>query len=274
MTLVILVLGTAIAGAAQQSDGPPAATVEAAQAILDAGAKHKNPDTRKETAAAIGLIGYSKEVVAGLAELLKDPDYQVRQAAVGALADLNHPSAVPLLASALEDSVAEVAFLAARHLWAMKDPRGRELLHDVVDKEQKGSSNPLVTTWRKTTRQFKTPKSALMYSVRQGIGFVPVPGLGFGYSAAMSMLLDPSLTPRATALLLLANDASEDVCTLARRGLKDDDWTLRAVAVQVLAQQGSIEDRPALADLFDDRREKVRLRAAAAYLRLGLAAGR
>ena len=243
-----------------------------ARTILQEGYADKNPDTRRDVAAAIGLIGAREKVVSGLEQILKDPDYQVRAAAVGALADLRDKSTVPLLEQALRDSVPEVAFPAARALWALKEQSGREALLAIYQKQEKGSSNALTSTWRKTRRQLKTPRSALMFGMQQGMGFVPVPGLGMGYSAVESMVSDPTFSVRATAFLMLSSQADEGVVALAHTGLIDDDWSVRAVSIQILAMQGKPSDGAAVARLFDDKKQKVRFRAAAAYLRFGLEA--
>ena len=66
-------------------------------------------------------------------------------------------------------------------------------------------------------------------------------------------------------------DRDLPVVHAAPKDLDDSDWTLRAVAVQIVAQRGSADDCPALAKLFGDNREKVRPRAAAAGLQLDTA---
>ena len=57
-------------------------------------------------------------------------------------------------------------------------------------------------------REFHSFQSGAMFTVSQGIGCVPLPGVGEGFSAMADLLGDPNLSPRATALLLLAKEAN------------------------------------------------------------------
>ena len=243
-----------------------------ARDILQAGIADKNPDTRRDVVSAIGLTGAKEKLVSDLTPLLDDPDFKVRTAVVRALGDLNDKQAVPLLERELRDAVPEVAFAAAKVLQAMGEPSGKDALLAVYGRETKGSSNFVSAKFRDTIRQFKTPRMALMFGVRQGIGFVPVPGLGFGFEALDGMISDPEFSVRATALLLLASERSSEVVGLAQTALGDKDWSLRAVGLQILAMQGTPAERDRIARLFEDKKDRVRFRAAAAYLRLCLVA--
>jgi HEAT repeat protein len=108
-----------------------------------------------------------------------------------------------------------------------------------------------------------------MFAVQQGAGFIPVPGLGAGLSAMNSMLLDADFSARAYALTLLATDRKQNQTTsLLTEALKDEDWSVRAAAVQAIASGSRLSMRQELPPLFSDRNRKVRYRAAAAYLRL------
>ncbi len=89
--------------------------------------------------------------------------------------------------------------------------------------------------FRDTMRRLKTPKSTLLFAVEQGIGFVPVPGLNEGYSALTSMLTDAELSPRAASLLMLSSDRSDEIRTLIEGSFQDDDWSVKAAAIQITA---------------------------------------
>jgi HEAT repeat protein len=85
-----------------------------------------------------------------------------------------------------------------------------------------------------------------------------------------ALLLAPSFSPRANALLMLAVEPGESTERMLRDGLSDEDWSVRAAAVQSIAMQNRVEQRVELQALLGDKKDKVRLRAAAAYLRLTL----
>jgi HEAT repeat protein len=267
MRFILMLLVLAAAGATQDVTEP---VVTNCRAILSDGYHSKNPDLRAETAAVLGLVGKDPRVVDGLQGMLGDSDYRVRIAAIGGLADLSDVGKDPLLERMLADDVPEVAFSAAKVLWSHRNPAARALLEEIVSREEKAASGFFARKMRDTGRMFKTPKTAMMFGVRQGLGFVPVPGLGMGFSAMEALLLDPSFSPRANALLMLAVEPGESTERMLRDGLSDEDWSVRAAAVQSIAMQNRVELRVELQALLGDKKDKVRLRAAAAYLRLTL----
>jgi len=141
------------------------------------------------------------------------------------------------------------------------------MLIAVVEKEQKAESNPLRIRLRNLIRRMKTPRSAVFLAVEQGAGFIPVPGMGEGISAMSALLNDENCSPRATALLLLASDKSADVRALIEQAFVDDDWSMRAAAVQLIARPQNALWRTRLLPALHDTNKKVRFRAAAVYLR-------
>ncbi len=262
---MLLLLLTCLAAAADPNESKAAR-------VLDETLAQKNPDDRADAVAAYGLIGLRGGALARLSTFLKDPDYKVRLSAIAVLSDFNDRRTIPVLRTALEDSVPEVAFSAARVLFRLKDPHGREFLLDVVSKEEKAKSGLISSTLRDTTRQWKTAKSALLFTVRSGSGFIPLPGVGMGFAAAQSLFADADFSARANSILLLSTERSAEIDSLIANGLQDGDWSVRAASAQALALRDRPASRGALAVLFDDKKEKVRVRAAAGYLRLTLVA--
>jgi HEAT repeat protein len=82
------------------------------------------------------------------------------------------------------------------------------------------------------------------------------------------MLNDEGFSARATALLLLASDPSPDVRMAIEQAFLDDDWSMRATAVQLVVRPQNARWRNRLIPLIDDSSKKVRFRAASAYLRV------
>lgn len=243
-------------------------TAPHAKEVLDTGLHSKNPDTRKQAVLAIGLFRDAAAARELLLPMLKDSDTQVRIATVSSLTDLHDRAAIPGLRRALDDSVPEVAFAAAKSLCNLHDPTGEEAIIAVLEGERKAGSNPIRAKFRDMARMMHTPETALMVGIRQGVGFAPVPGLGEGVGALQDLVTDKETSPQATAALLLSKDKS----AAARQALKDalysEHWPVRAAAAQAIGMSNDSKRANLLAPLLDDGNERVRFRAAGAWMRL------
>jgi HEAT repeat protein len=239
-----------------------------ARSVLSQGASDNDPATRREVAIALSLIN-SRDTSAGLlATLAKDKDYSVRETAILTIGEINDPKLATVVLPALDDDVPEVAFAAARTLAKLRRPEGKRALVSIVSKETKGESGFFKDKVRDVARRMRTPKSALLFTVQTGIGFVPIPGIGQGFSAMNSMLADADFSARATALLVLAIDRTPEVRTILTQSFVDEDWSVRAAAVQAAALRNEPVWQPRLESMLNDSNKKVRFRAAAVYLRL------
>ena len=238
------------------------------QEILEKALKDKNPDTRKQAAIALSLVGSAETFPSQLEALLTDKDVEVRLAVIASLTDLKNDRTVPALSKALDDDVPEVAFAAARSLWALNDPEGKAALLSVLSGETKTSSGFIATQKRDAIRMMHTPKTMFLFALRQGAGLAPVPGLGAGISSMQALLSDPSVSGRATAALLLGKEKDEQTISELKDALHDKDWSVRAAGVHSLVLQDNPAFQADLVPLLDDKNEPVRLRAAAGYLRL------
>jgi HEAT repeat protein len=183
-------------------------------------------------------------------------------------------SATDALRKALDDDVPEVSFAAARALWSRHDPDGRKALLAVLEGESKTSSGFFTKQKRDALRMMHTPRTTFLYAVRQGVGFAPVPGLGEGISSMQAILTDPGVSGRATAALLLGKDADPATETALKDALYDKDWRVRAAAVHSLALRNDPRAKKDLDPMLEDDKEEVRLRAAAAWLRLSSIQGK
>lgn len=239
-----------------------------AHAVLATGAAEQDPNTRRETAVALSLISSRDSSTALLNTLATDKDHAVRETAILSIGELGDGKLAAAVLPALKDDVPEVAFAAARTLARLKHPQGKQALISIVSKETKAESSFFREKIRDVARRMRTPKSALLFAVQYGAGFAPVPGLGQGFSAMNSMLADEEFSARATALLVLATDRSKEVRSLIAESFSDEDWSVRAAAVQAAALRRERAWSPRLVALLDDKEKKVRLRAAAVYLRL------
>jgi HEAT repeat protein len=246
----------------------PSANHIRATGVLNESQRDKNPDTRKQAAQAMGLIGPQEPYVSQVAAMLYDKDVEVRVAAITSLVDLKNSGTAAALQPLLDSDVPEVSFAAAKGLWALQAPEGREALLSVLGGESKTKSGFITRQKRETLRMFHTPKTMFLFVLQQGANLAPVPGLGAGVSSVEGILSDASVSGRAATALLLSTDKDPRVVQALREALTDKEWAVRAAGAHAIA----LRNDPALATdlipLFDDKKEAVRVRAAAGYLRL------
>lgn len=246
----------------------PVSIQERARVLLDNSLKDKNPDTRTHAVQALGLVSPSEPYLSQLEAMLDDKDVPVRLAAITSLVDLKNPRTVPTLLKALDSDVPEVSFAAAKALWALDEPSGREALVSILGGETKTASSFLTKQKRAAVRMLHTPQTMFMFAVKSGAAFAPVPGLGAGISSLQGILSDPSVSGRAAAALLLSLDDSPEVLPALRDALSDSNWSVRAAAVHAIALRNDPALEADLIPILDDKKEAVRVRAAAGYLRL------
>jgi HEAT repeat protein len=255
-------------GAVGQTPPAPSSQHDRAIALIDEGLTNKNPDTRKHAVQALGLAAVREPYLTQCEAMLDDKDVEVRLATVTSLVDLKNKRTLAALQKALNDDVPEVSFAAAKALWSLHEPAGRDALVAVLSGETKTSSSFLTKQKREALRMFQTPRTLFTFALMQGIGMAPIPGVGQGVSSLQGILSDPGVSGRAASALLLSSDQTPEVLQALRDGLTDKDWSVRAASVHAVA----LRDTPALAGdiapLFDDKNEAVRLRAAAGWLRL------
>ena len=234
------------------------------QRALDAG----NPETRKQAVVALSLTAGRGPLFDQLEQMLQDKDVEVRQAVVASLADVKSESSTAVLHKALEDAVPEVSFAAAKALWARHDRVGRVALLAVLAGESKSSSNFFSKQKREALRMMHTPRTTFLFAVQQGVGFVPVPGLGEGIASMQGILASSGVPGRASAALLLGADRDPATIDALRDALSDKDSSVRAAAVHSISLRNDPAMKKELEPLLQDDNEPVRLRAAAGYLRL------
>ena len=246
----------------------PADTVQRCRSMLAEAAQDKNPDVRKRAAEALSLVGVKDNALQSLAPMLDDHDVSVRIAVVITLGDFKDNRTLPLLKKALQDPVSEVDFAAAKVLYQLHDPDGVQFLLAVVSGESKATSSFLSKEKRSALRLLHTPTKLFTTVAIGAAGFAPVPGLGLGLSSAQGILSDPDSSARAASLLLIEDTHDPALTDAVGSALSDKEWSVRAAAVHLVATHPYPGFRQNLVPLLDDNKEAVRLRAAAAYIRL------
>jgi HEAT repeat protein len=242
-----------------------------ARSILREGLEASDPLVRVEAITATSMIGYHELVLARLEHCLKEKDVRVRLAAVHAFVDLASPQGIEPLRSVLQnDKVPEVAFAAAQALQKLNDPAGAKALMEVYEGKRKSTSGMIEQKERETTNQFHSFYSSLMFITSKGIGYVPVPGVGEGFTALEALTHDKGVSDRARVVLILGGSNSTETLDWLRGALQDKDWSVRAAAAQMIAHGAHVELRDNLVPLFSDKNRKVRFRAAGAFLHVAL----
>ena len=255
----------------QAGETPFQQNVTRARALLREGLESSDYTVRIQAIIAASMVGSNEALVERLDGFLKDKNVDVRLATVHALADLKTPQIKDGLRKALEqDSSPEVSFAAAKILAGLNDPAGTRALMDVYDRKRRTRSSLIQQKKRSFFEEFHSPESTLIFILSQGIGYVPVPGAGDGFSAVSELLKDPNLSDRAQSLFVLTRTNNQESIELLHKAIGDDDWSVRAAAAQIIAHTARAELREQLLPLFEDKNHKVRLRAAGAYLHLRL----
>ena len=243
---------------------------EQSRAILDKALKESNPDTRKQAVIALSLAGTSEPFLSQVESMLDDKDVEVRLAAVASLVDLPSDRTSVKLHKALNDDVPEVSFAAARALWTLNDPEGKAALFSILSGETKATTGFFPKQKREAMRMMHTPRTMFMFALVTGAAFAPVPGVGAGIASMQGLLSDSGVSGRATVALLFAQEKNAGTLQALRDALSDKDWSVRAAAVHSLALWNDPSLEEDIVPLLDDKKEGVRLRAAAGYLRLEL----
>jgi HEAT repeat protein len=246
---------------------PAPKTGDQAYSLLYGALEARNPDTRKEAVRALSLIGGSEPFAARLESMMADKDVPVRLATIEALTELKTSHAVELLRKALTDGVPEVRFAAAKALFTLNDPAGRQALISILNGQAKTSSGLVAEHARESRRMLATPKTLLTVAVH-GASFAPVPGIGAAAYAISKIVHDSAVSGPAVAALLLGKDGDPAVVAALREALSAKNASVRAAALRAIATQNDAALETDVIPLLGDRNQAVRLQAAACYLKL------
>jgi len=247
----------------------PSVDIDMAHNILNVGLASNDPNMRTRAIAAVGMIARTQSVRKRIEGFLSDKNVQVRIAAVDTLADLGSHESIPALENTMDnDPVPEVEFAAAKALFKLGDPKGKETLKMVLYGNIDAKSSYIERQKRKILSNFYSLHRATLFVLDEGSGFVPVPGVGMGMSEVVNLMNDTELSPRATIVLMLGHQKGADSDRMLKFALKDKDWTVRASAILMIALTARQELRENLVPLMSDNDARVRFRAAGAYLHL------
>jgi HEAT repeat protein len=233
---------------------------------LDRGLHDNNPAKRVHAVNAMSILRPDARSVKLVESAFDDKDYSIRQAACSTLAQMKSRQAIPKLKQALDDKSAEVVFAAAKALYDLGDPMGRQVLTAVLLGDQADSSNFFASSMHDMRAKMHDTKGLMLLGVREGAGVFLGPA-GAGIGVAEGLLKDANASGKTVAAALLAQDRNPESVKALREGLGDKNWTVRAACARALAVAGRVEAAKEIGDLLDDKREEVQYSAAAAMIR-------
>ena len=241
--------------------------VDHAWEILNRGLHDSNPVKRAQAVAAMGIMRPQPKSVALVEAAFEDKDYSVRQAACVAIEQMKSRQSIGKLHEALNDKAPEVVFAAAKALYVMGDPTGRQVLVAVLLGDQADSSNFFASSIHEMKAKMHDPKGLVLIGVKEGAGAFLGPA-GMGIPVAEGLLKDANASGKTVAVALLAKDTQPETLKAIRQALGDKNWTVRAAASRTLAMADKTEAFGEIAALLDDKKDEVQYSAAAAVIRL------
>jgi HEAT repeat protein len=246
----------------------PAENSERAWALLtNTVTDTKHVDTCIQALAALGTMGSNDRAAGFIITALKDPERDIRTAAILAAGQTKNPRLTPNLRAALDDVEPEVAFAAATTLWKMHDHSGEDILVAVANGDRRGNATLMNGAKHTMSRDMHSPATLAKIGAMQGAAILLGP-FGFGISAVEYARKNGADSVRGSAIDLLAEEHTTAIHSTLIDALGDKDQAVRAAAAKALGQWPDAATASALAPLIDDPKLPVRLTAAAAYLRV------
>lgn len=249
----------------------PSVDVDTAWSMLTSAVSDtKHTPLRIQALAALGTIGSSPRAAKLILDAMKDPDLDVRTAAVLAAGQAPVLSAKRnfsmRIRTLLDDKEPQVAVAAASTLWKMGDHSGEDILVAVADGERKASAGLIDSTRHTITSDLHNPSTIARIGALQGASMLLGP-FGFGITAYEYIHKNGGDSSRPLAIELLSQSKTKPIHDVLVSALADKDVGVRAAAAKALAEYHDKPTAAAIANLFYDPKPPVRLTAAASYLR-------
>lgn len=231
--------------------------------LLEKAAHSDKASERITSIRALGLLPNNSRALKLAEAALLDEKPEVRSTAASTLGELRFKSSIPKLRSMLEDKEPSVVLAAAHALQNLNDEAAYEVFYEILTGERKASKGLIADQ----TSILHDPKKLAKLGIEEGISNV-VPFGGFGVYAYRMMSKNQGARVRAAAAKELAEDPDPASTKALMNAAGDNDWTVRASAIEGLAKRN---DPSALSVvelyMYDDKSE-VKYNAAATTLRL------
>jgi hypothetical protein len=261
------VTASAASTVAQPVAETPAETIKRCwQLLTDSVQDAKHTENRTQALNALSSLGWSTRADELIAAAMKDPNLDVRTAAILAAGKTKSHSLIEPVRKLLDDAEPQVVFSAATTLWKQfADKSGEDILAAIAAGDRKANPSLIHGAEHDISRTLHSPSALEKIGVVTGAGLVLGP-FGFSVSAVEYARKNGADSGRIQAIDLLAEDKTEGVRDQMKSALDDKDPGVRAAAVKVLGNFHRSQDSKAIATLLDDPRLPVRLAAAAAYI--------
>jgi len=245
----------------------PAETIKRCwQSLTDGVQDAKHTETRTQALNALSSLGSNPRADGLIAAAMKDPDLDVRTAAIIAAGKTKAHSLSEPVAKLLDDTEPQVVFAAATTLWKQfSDKRGEDILAAIAAGDRKANPSLIHGAKHDISRTLHSPSAMEKLGIVTGAGMLLGP-FGFSISAVEYVRKNGGDLARVQAIELLADDKTEGLRDQMKAVLDDKDPGVRAAAVRVLGHFHQVQDSKPIAALLDDPKPPVRLAAAAAYI--------
>jgi HEAT repeat protein len=235
---------------------------EKAWGILREALQDDSADKRAKAVRALGLLPRNTEAGKAAIRALTDEKANVRLAAAAALGSMHDEHAASELEKVLDDSEPGVVLAAANSLLLLHDEAGYEVYYGVLTGERHASKGLI----KRQLDSLKDKKKMAELGFEEGIGFIPYAGIG--YEIFRTVTKDDSSPVRAAAAKKLARDPNPDSGEALITATTDKNWTVRAAALEAIAERGDRLLVPKIAAAMDDDKDLVRYMAAACVAHL------
>jgi HEAT repeat protein len=262
--------------AAAKPQSPAELLARCWQLLTDSAQDAKHVETRTQALNAISYLGSNSRADELIAAAMKDPDLDVRSAAILAAGRTRARTLDAPVQKLLNDPEPQVVFAAATTLWKQFDDKsGEDILAAIAAGDRKANPSLMHGAEHDMSRTMHSPSALAKIGLVTGAGMVLGP-FGFSISAIEYARKNGSDGPRVQSIDLLGQERNEGVHDQMKSSLVDSDASVRAAAVRVLGSFHRAADASDIAELLDDSRLPVRLAAAAAYIncRSGVARAR
>jgi HEAT repeat protein len=261
------VSASAASTVAQTAAETPAEAIKRCwQSLTDSVQDAKHTETRTQALNALSSLGWSAHADGLIATAMKDPNLDVRSAAILAAGKTKSHSLIEPVRRLLDDAEPQVVFAAATTLWKQfADKSGEDILAAIAAGDRKANPSLIHGAEHDISRTLHSPSALEKIGLVTGAGLVLGP-FGFSISAVEYARNNGGDSARIQAIDLLAEDKTEGVRDQMKSALDDKDPGVRAAAVKVLGNFHRSHDSKAIATLLTDPKLPVRLAAAAAYI--------
>jgi HEAT repeat protein len=244
-------------------------SLDQAWTILQAGADNNSTDQRVATMRVLQLIPVNAKAASMAEEGLQDKEADVRGAAALSLGAMGSNSAIPVLeATAKSDKEGAVVMAVAKALIQLGDEKGYSVYYAVLTGQRKSGEGLVGGEEKQLNDLLKNPKQMEMMAFEQGMGFVPLGGIGLQAFNAIHASEAKGPIIKATSIKILAKDPDERTEKALVAATADKEWVVRAAAYDALARRDHPAVLPDLSSGLKDEKEEVKLTAAAAVIHL------